>query len=217
MLELSLQKRRAGRQTLVMPLVLLTGLSLAPGAQGDVWKRVDKHGVVHLSDQYMGPGSKLILKSRKKRSPRRTGQIKPRLSLKNYHRNVATLTPLIDRTAERYQLDRDLVHAVIKAESAYDPHAVSHKGAVGLMQLMPATAERYGVSDRRNPSQNVAGGIRYLRDLLLQFRSVSLALAAYNAGEGAVARHGNRIPPYTETRNYVDKVIRYYHELRKKS
>ena len=124
---------------------------------------------------------------------------------------------IIDATAKRYRLDARLVHAVVRAESAYDPHAVSRAGAVGLMQLMPGTARRYGVQDRRDPTQNLSGGVRYLRDLLLQFRNVSLALAAYNAGENAVTRHGNRIPPFPETREYVRRVIRFYRELVKQS
>jgi soluble lytic murein transglycosylase-like protein len=81
---------------------------------------------------------------------------------------------------------------------------------------MPETARRYGVSNRRNPSDNISGGTRYLRDLLLMFNNnVQLALAAYNAGENAVKKYGNRIPPYTETQNYVRKVISYYQEYRK--
>lgn len=183
---------------------------VAGGACADVWKRVDRDGVTHLSDQYLGPGSVLIM---------RTGKRSPRTSAfaRAYSQRVKTLSPLIEKTAARYRLDADLVHAVIRAESAYNPEAVSKKGAVGLMQLMPATAQRYGVSNRRDPTQNVTGGVRYLRDLLLQFRSVSLALAAYNAGEGAVSRYGNRVPPYPETRQYVNRVIRYYWEVRKKS
>ena len=84
------------------------------------------------------------------------------------------------------------------------------------MQLMPETARRYGVGNRRNPSDNISGGTRYLRDLLLMFNNnVQLALAAYNAGENAVKKYGNKIPPYAETQNYVKKVISYYHEYRK--
>lgn len=208
----TLCRRPRGVQTLLAALLVM---AIAPPAPGDVWKRVDKNGVTHLSDEYLGPGSVLILRTRKKRSPRRSAGTAP--SAKRYRENVARHTPLIERTAARFRMDAALLHAVIRAESAYDENAVSHKGAVGLMQLMPATAQRYGVADRRNPSQNVAGGTRYLRDLLMQFRSVSLALAAYNAGEGAVSRYGNRIPPYAETRGYVNKVIRFYHELRKNS
>ena len=85
------------------------------------------------------------------------------------------------------------------------------------MQLMPATAKRYGVNDRRDPLENLLGGVRYLRDLLVQFRSVPLALAAYNAGENAVAQYGNRIPPYPETQAYVRKVLTHYKRYRQTS
>ena len=85
------------------------------------------------------------------------------------------------------------------------------------MQLMPGTAKRYGVRDRRDPRQNVSGGVRYLRDLLVQFDDLPLALAAYNAGENAVIRYGNRIPPYRETQRYVRKVLSYYRDYRKAS
>ena len=102
----------------------------------------------------------------------------------------------------------------LESESAYQPDAVSHKGAVGLMQLMPGTAERYGVSDRHDPVQNLSGGTRYLRDLLEMFdNDLQLALAAYNAGENAVIRYGNKIPPYNETQGYVRKVIRFYNDM----
>jgi soluble lytic murein transglycosylase-like protein len=102
---------------------------------------------------------------------------------------------------------------VIAIESAYDPDAISRSGAVGLMQLMPATARRYGVADRRNPSANLAGGTRYLKDLLVRFDSdLELALAGYNAGENAVEKFGNRIPPFDETQNYVRKVLEIYNE-----
>ena len=119
-------------------------------------------------------------------------------------------SPLIERQARAKGVDPGLVHAVIRAESAYRPDAVSPKGAVGLMQLMPATARRFGVADREHPESNVSAGTAYLRLLLDRFNSVPLALAAYNAGEGAVMRHGNQIPPYAETRGYVARVLRDY-------
>ncbi len=94
---------------------------------------------------------------------------------------------------------------------AYDHNAVSRAGAVGLMQLMPATARRYGVADRRDPSANIIGGTRYLRDLLEDFdRNLQLALAGYNAGENAVKKYGYQIPPFPETRDYVRKVLKLY-------
>ncbi len=108
-----------------------------------------------------------------------------------------------------------LVHAVVTAESAYDPHALSSAGALGLMQLMPATAKRFGVSDRKNPRANVYAGTRYLKQLLGMFdNDVRLALAAYNAGENAVIKYDNQIPPYPETQNYVRKVLKYYRQYR---
>jgi soluble lytic murein transglycosylase-like protein len=126
----------------------------------------------------------------------------------------STYSTLIDRAANRHQLPPALLHAVILAESAYNPNAISPKGAVGLMQLMPGTAKRYGVINRTDPTENIEGGSRYLRDLLTQFNgNLSLAVAAYNAGENAVIRYGNSIPPYSETKNYVKQVLRLYQEF----
>lgn len=120
------------------------------------------------------------------------------------------LSPMIERHAAARGLDPALVHAVIKAESAYRSEAVSPKGAVGLMQVMPATGRRFGVNDLAQPESNLRAGTTYLRHLLDRFDDVSLALAAYNAGEGAVRRFGNAIPPYPETRGYVQEVLRSY-------
>lgn len=117
----------------------------------------------------------------------------------------------VEKASRNHGLESALLHAVITVESRYDPKAVSHKGATGLMQLMPATAKRYGVADAFDPAQNLDGGAKYLKELLGRFgNNTSLALAAYNAGEGAVKKHGNRIPPYRETRNYVTRVLDFY-------
>ena len=119
--------------------------------------------------------------------------------------------PLISRVAQKVKLSPELIHAVVQAESAYNPGAVSSAGAMGLMQLMPATARRYGVADVWDPRQNLEAGATYLRDLLDMFQNnLKLALAAYNAGEGAVRKYGNRIPPYPETQSYVRKVVGFY-------
>jgi soluble lytic murein transglycosylase-like protein len=127
----------------------------------------------------------------------------------------AALDEVIRAAAARSGLDPLLVHAVIRAESSYDPNAVSPKGAVGLMQLMPATAARYGVADAFDPAANVEAGARYLRDLLGMFGGdLTLALAAYNAGEGAVLKSGMRVPPYRESRDYVRRVRAFYERLR---
>jgi soluble lytic murein transglycosylase-like protein len=117
---------------------------------------------------------------------------------------------LIRSAADRYGVDARLVEAIIAVESAFDPGAVSPKGAMGLMQLMPGTADRYAVDNPFDPMQNIAGGIRYLRDLLVRFQGdLQWALAAYNAGETAVDMHRG-IPPYQETRTYVRKVLQHY-------
>jgi soluble lytic murein transglycosylase-like protein len=127
---------------------------------------------------------------------------------------VSSPEPQIDVIARRHGVDPLLVRAVIRAESNFDPRAVSPKGAAGLMQLMPATALRYGVENRFDAAQNVDGGVRYLRDLIAMFQGdLTLALAAYNAGEGAVLKYGRRVPPYAESQQYVVRVRQFYDRL----
>jgi hypothetical protein len=117
------------------------------------------------------------------------------------------LHEMAGKIARRHGVDEALVHAVIQVESRYDPFAVSPRGAMGLMQLMPRTAERFAVTNAFDPVQNVDGGVRYLKELLARYSGqVRLALAAYNAGEEAVERHGG-IPPYRETVDYVKRVL----------
>jgi soluble lytic murein transglycosylase-like protein len=121
-------------------------------------------------------------------------------------RRADPFTTLIDEHAARHGVSPDLVRAVIQAESAFNPLARSHKGAMGLMQLMPATARQYGVTDAYDAEQNVAAGVAYLRSLLDRYDgNEELALAAYNAGPGAVEKYGT-VPPYRETRAYVAKI-----------
>ena len=124
-------------------------------------------------------------------------------------------TSYIQEAAQANNVEPALIHAVIAAESGYDWSARSSKGAVGLMQLMPETARRYRVTNRLDPAQNIHGGARYLRDLLHMFdNNLRLAVAAYNAGEQAVVKYGNRIPPYRETVEYVPRVMAYYRKYR---
>ncbi len=123
-----------------------------------------------------------------------------------YHRRAEPFERLIAAYASEHNVRPDLVRAVIQAESAFDPLARSHKGAMGLMQLMPATAAELGVEDAYDPEQNISGGVRYLRALLDQYsQNEELALAAYNAGPGAVDRYDG-VPPYRETRNYIERI-----------
>ncbi|MDQ6664584.1 MAG: lytic transglycosylase domain-containing protein, partial [Acidobacteriota bacterium] len=120
----------------------------------------------------------------------------------------ANVTDMIDQIADEQAVEAPLVHSVIKAESNYNPYALSPKGAQGMMQLIPATARRFGVANAFNPKQNVEGGVRYLHYLLELYNGdYPKAIAAYNAGEKAVARYGG-IPPYPETRNYVYQVAK---------
>ena len=187
----------------------LLGL-LAYPAQADIYKYVDKHGRVILTDKPAHSGYKRLVKTWK-------GWEEAKELPKNFNwkANQKKYDPTIRSVARMYKLQPALLHAVITAESSYDPNAISRAGAVGLMQLMPETAKQYGVSNRRNPKQNIFGGSRYLRYLLKLFNNdLTLALAAYNAGEGAVKRYGYKIPPYKETQNYVNKVIKYYKQYR---
>lgn len=122
---------------------------------------------------------------------------------------------IIEEIARIYALESALIHAVVSTESAYNTTALSKKGAAGLMQLMPDTARRYGVTDRFDAVQNLHAGARYLSDLLRMFNgNLSLALAGYNAGENSVVKYGNRIPPFQETRNYVPRVLDLYQNTR---
>ncbi len=123
----------------------------------------------------------------------------------------------VQTAARKHEVDPALVHAVIAAESAYNPKAVSNKGAIGLMQIMPDTGRRFGAqtSELYSPGRNIAVGVRYLAELIEMFDGdLALALASYNAGENAVIRFGRKVPPYPETRAYVPRVLRYYESLK---
>lgn len=193
-------------------------LLAAVPAGADLYGFVDERGVTHFSNIQVDsryylfrrdratpvPGSNAVIINVPQARPRRPARVDP-AQRKRY-------ASLIAETARRHQLSPALLHAVVTVESGYNPAARSRKGAIGLMQLMPATAKRYAVDDIWDPRQNLSGGARYLRDLLSLFNDdLRLALAAYNAGEAAVIQHGRRIPPYAETRDYVPKVLQHYH------
>jgi hypothetical protein len=198
-----LPELRAGRW---LPAWLLAcGLLGGTAAQADIYHFVDADGKSHFSDQPNDPRYRLLpnTKSATRASPWRSHSRQDALETKR------RIDPEVQAAARASRVDAALLHAVIEVESGYNTNAVSRKGALGLMQLMPETARRYGVANPLDGAQNVHGGARHLRDLLDQFSdNKELALAAYNAGAAAVMMHGRRIPPYTETIRYVPAVLK---------
>jgi soluble lytic murein transglycosylase-like protein len=194
--------------------VLVSGLALGAGpALADIYMYKDERGVVHFTN--IPNGDKRYRMVRKEES---TSDYTRAAGMPQYVLPTAALirqyTPLIETAAKTHGVDVALVHAVITAESGYNPRAVSRAGAQGIMQLMPDTARRFGVQNSFDAAQNIDGGVKYLRELLTMFNgNRELAVAAYNAGENAVIRHGNRIPPYAETMHYVPKVLGFYREF----
>lgn len=173
-----------------------------------IYKFIDDDGTVHLADRQLDTRYQLIYNGNGTLQPLAGGRY-PMLDV--MRRKFSDYADLIKGAATETQVEAALLHAVIQVESAYNPRAVSPKGATGLMQLMPGTAERYGVQDRTDAVENIYGGARYLRDLLVMFNNdMELALAGYNAGENAVKRYGYQIPPYRETKDYVKKVVSLY-------
>ncbi len=145
----------------------------------------------------------------------RMSEIKGSNSLAGYTTGNATVDSLIVESGNRNSVDPLLLYSIMHQESTFKPRALSHKGASGLMQLMPGTARRFGVTSIWDPRQNVEGGARYMRFLLNMFKGdVNLALAGYNAGEGAVMKYGWRIPPYNETQEYVRRISKRYNLIR---
>lgn len=179
-------------------------LGTGPGV-ADIYRSVGPDGVISFTSRPT-PGSKRVARDRREVNPVPARDTSP----ERFHR----FDVHIRQAATLYQIPVELVRAVIKVESDYDPRVVSHANACGLMQLLPATAERMLVTDIFDPRQNVFGGVRYLRILANLFNGdLELTIAAYNAGEGAVMRHGG-IPPFEETQKYVAKVLAYYRYYR---
>lgn len=175
------------------------GIAFAGEERVTIYKYVDEHGVVHLTNRPCGDGRYRVF---------------GRFRVHDLVRTVGTrgIHSLADKYGKRHGLDPNLVEAVIAVESNYDPTAVSSAGAQGLMQIMPGTQKDLGVEAPFNPDANVEGGVRYLKSLMQRFGDTRLALAAYNAGPERVARCGG-IPAIPETQNYVTKVMATYERL----
>ncbi len=225
--------------------VALMGLSTLP-AFADVWGYVDAKGVAHFSTEKLDERYELFFKSgvsfstEKSEKPSSnsgkadgfsnsaaSGSAHAPTKLLAYFDispNYKAVKHLLKDASQMHGVDYELLQAVIATESGFDTFAVSPKGAVGLMQLMPPTAERYGVKADKatpiekkltDPKTNIRAGTRYLRDLIKMFPGqLELAVAAYNAGEGAVQRAGNKVPNYPETKNYVKTVMQLYGHLK---
>ncbi len=193
--------------------------SATASVHGEIYHYTNGRGDTIFTDRPMkGRGYRLVWRSGSGKINIHRGTLKRHSgkSKKHHWEHKKLFVPMIKRVAKKAKLSPELLHAVVQAESAYNPKAKSSAGAMGLMQLMPGTASRYGVANAWDPSQNLEGGARYLRDLLDMFKNnLRLALAAYNAGENAVIKYGNRIPPYPETQKYVRKVIDFYLTERK--
>ena len=214
-------------------MTILSTLALASAhARAEVWGYIDEQGRAHVATEKLDDRYRLFFKGATK-SQIESGKARvareaelaalmetPAVQRLVAHPNAARFDATIERYAGMNEVPVPLVKAMIAAESGYDPAAVSAKGALGLMQVMPDTAARYGIVDDAkrtvadklfDPETNVRVGTRYLRDLLRLFdNDLELALAAYNAGEGAVQRYENRIPPFPETKEYVKLVTQLY-------
>lgn len=185
--------------------MMLVAAAAAGVAHADIYSFVDSSGVTHFSNVPVDSRYRLLLASPAEEPAEAPGK---------WLAKSADYDPLIERAARAVAVRPELVRAVIVVESAFNPRAVSKRGALGLMQLRPSTARRYGVSNAFDPEQNIRAGARYLRDLLTRFgNDLELTLAAYNAGEDAVEHYGRSIPPFSETRHYVPTVMRVYRRL----
>lgn len=195
-------------QKSIRSLVALLLVFAVEIAGADVYVFTDSNGVTSFSNVPADDRYQLLISSAVDETPD-DAIVNPYMLAKS-----ASYNPIIEEAASNHDMEAALLRAVIVVESGFDERAESHAGAQGLMQLMPATARLYGVSNAFDPSQNVRAGARYLRELIDRYDDdLELALAAYNAGEDAVDRYGRQVPPFEETRRYVPKVLKIYNSL----
>jgi len=196
---------RKEKTSLFWLAALALTLLLPSQTLADIYKYVDEEGVIHFTNVPTDGKFKLFYREKPVHFQSELG-----LQLEKYDH-------LIFKASEKYNVEYNLIKAVIKAESNFNPQAVSRAGARGLMQLMPKTAYAYQVQDSFEPESNIEAGVRYLRYLLNLFQgNLHLALAGYNAGENAVIKNKG-VPPYPETRTYVQRVLRFYQEYGKET
>lgn len=185
------------------------GLFLSPASAtttGNVFVSYSAEGTPRYASHRLDPSYRLFIRGEAVAEGSRLAP--PRAATERQHQGKRQLTALIEHYARINDVAPALVAAVVSVESGFNPHAVSSKGATGPMQLMPATAARYGLTNPGDAAQNIDAGVRHLKELLVHHHgNVALALAAYNAGQGAVAKYGGRIPPYRETMLYVPAVL----------
>jgi soluble lytic murein transglycosylase-like protein len=195
----------------VLKQFFLIAVLLAPPlahAGSKIYSYVDETGTHHYTDVPDNNRYRLVTLSWQERA-RSGDRYDP-----HWTARAREFDAIIERAARSASIEANLLRAVIVVESGFNPHARSPRGAIGLMQLMPATASRFGVSDLDDPRENIRAGAAYLKFLMNRFgQNMHLALAGYNAGEQAVDRHGGRIPPYAETLEYVPKVLHIYRTL----
>jgi soluble lytic murein transglycosylase-like protein len=195
---------------------ILTAGTASMAAWADIYAYTDPAGTTHFSNVPNDSHYVLIA---------RTPSVDPAIPEADARRATAWLArsasydAAIERAATAASVHAELLRAVIVVESGFNPRAISRRGAIGLMQLLPTTARRYGAFNAFDPEQNISAGARYLADLLTRYgaKNLDLVLAAYNAGENAVERYGRKVPPYRETRAYVPNVLKVYHALRAQS
>ncbi len=187
-------------------IIIVASLS----AYADIYKYVDENGVICYTDLPLNKKADRIHKDKQKSLDDPTTQEKSRNTKKYSNAQTAEYHEIIHEKANAYNIDPSLVKAVIKTESNFNSHAISRKGAMGLMQLMPSTANDLNVQNPFDPEENIEGGVKYLKYLLEKFNgNLTLALAAYNAGPKKVEKYGY-VPPITETKQYVNKVLSLY-------
>ena len=201
--------------TLTYILTLLLSIPVQQ-AVADIYQYTDENGVIHFSDVSAGSGKKYRkiktapINAQQREQAARPARRPAQASSASIKKAPAAYTDIINSACDRHGIDPALVHAVVKVESDFNPYALSRKGAMGLMQLMPKTALELNVRNGFNPHENIDGGVKYLRYLIDRYEgNLSLALAAYNSGETSVKKWGT-IPPFPETQNYVQRILKLY-------